>query len=85
MAKYLINKKRWLGERVAYPGEVIEFDGRPGEGMEPIDAAAKKAVAEEQERKARLAEVKVQGELAAAALAKAQHDLDAIKRDGLKK
>lgn len=86
MAKYLIHTKRWVpdpryGGRLVYPGMTIEYGGRPGKGMEPIDEEAKAAVKEEEERKMRLIEARTKSDLAAAALALAQQDLDSIRRE----
>lgn len=46
MAKYRLTQAAIIDDRQRAIGEEVEYDGVPGPHMEPVDAAAKKAVAD---------------------------------------
>lgn len=46
MAKYKLTQRAIIDDRQREIGDEIEYDGVPGPHMEPVDAAAKKAVAD---------------------------------------
>lgn len=52
MAKYRILETSYINERIYQPGEEIEFSGdhSPGFHLDPIDDAAKRAVADQKRR-----------------------------------
>lgn len=48
MPKYCVNRRSYIGGCVVEPGEIVEYDGKPGSNLDPVDkaaAAAKAAVA----------------------------------------
>ncbi len=44
MAKYRVKEKSFIGNALVEAGAEIEFEGLPSGNLEPLDAAAKKAV-----------------------------------------
>lgn len=46
MPRYRVLEKSFLNNRIHEEGAEVEFDGNPGSNLEPLDAAARKAVAE---------------------------------------
>lgn len=55
MPRYRVNTRSFIGEHLLEAGAEVEYDGVPGTNLDPLDAAAKKAVtkAEAERRKAR--------------------------------
>ena len=55
MPRYRVNTRSFIGEHLVEEGGEVEYDGVPGTNLDPLDAAAKKAVtkAEAERRKAR--------------------------------
>lgn len=55
MPRYRVNTRSFIGEHLIEAGGEVEYDGVPGTNLDPLDAAAKKAVtkAEAERRKAR--------------------------------
>lgn len=45
MAKYKVLELTFMRDRLVEPGEMIDYDGVPGPNLEPVDKAAKEAVA----------------------------------------
>ena len=56
MARYKVKSKSFIDDRIVEAGTEIEFDGEPGENLEPVDDAAKAAVEAAAERRAAKAE-----------------------------
>jgi hypothetical protein len=49
MAKYRVLRQSLIGERVYEVGDEVEYDDHPSDNLEPLDAAAKKAVEKAEE------------------------------------
>lgn len=43
MAQYRVTKPSFIGNSLVAEGVVVEYDGTPGDNLEPIDAPAEKA------------------------------------------
>lgn len=43
MPRYRVLETSYIGERIVEAGAEVEYDGRPGKNLEPIDKAAEKA------------------------------------------
>lgn len=43
MARYKVTARSYINNRIVEAGEEINFDGKPGSALEPVDAAAKAA------------------------------------------
>lgn len=45
MAQYKVLERSWINNRLVEPGEVIEYAGRAGSNLEPLDKKSKKTEA----------------------------------------
>lgn len=59
MPKYRVTKRSFIANVLVEEGAIVDFEGKPGDNLEPLDAAGQKAVksasasaAESQERMA---------------------------------
>jgi hypothetical protein len=41
MPRYIVTQLSYIGGRLVEPGEEVEYDGKPGSALEPVDAPAK--------------------------------------------
>lgn len=86
MARYKVLIKSFINDQLVEPGAEIEYDGEPGEALEPLDDAAKAAVAAAEERRATKAKViaagieKTGNEELTALVSKAVDDIAALGR-----
>jgi MoxR-like ATPase len=63
MAQYRALRRHWMGTYTAEEGQVVSYDGVPGRWLEPLDADAKKAVADAEKQRAERRKLIDKGEL----------------------
>lgn len=44
MAKYRVKEKSYIGTRICEAGDVVDYDGKPGSNLEPVEEEPPKAV-----------------------------------------
>ena len=66
MAQYRVLKDSFIGNSLVKEGDVVDYDGTPGDNLEPVDKAAKAA-----------AKVAAKAEADAALVAQAEADAQA--------
>ena len=55
MPKYKVLERSYIGERLVEKDELVEYDGKPGNNLEPTDAEGRRAAKEFAEEREQLA------------------------------